>query len=251
MKHLTIRLISVVGLLSVCCLTTGLNAYVTIGSDKSTVKGAILGIKTQDADNKNFTSTLGGFGLPRVQLINKTTPEPFIKTTNTDWAIGCVQDTTKESQVGLMIYNLTSNLISTSITNLELHSLQGIYVWDKNQRNFVYDSQGKRCCFSPSANIPLTDLLSIKLSACSTFDPNINVYKSKFTKSGNDIFVSCNSTSYFMPSRLTNGLYDARDLDYIITHYDHPIFKVDSIIAPQIMNYDVNDLDTLQLSSSM
>lgn len=251
MKHLTIRLISVVGLLSVCYLTTGLNAHVTIGSDKPPIKGAILGIKTQDAVNKNFISTLGGLGLQHVQLINKTTPEPFIKTTDTDWAIGCIQDTTQKSQVGLIIYNLTSNLISTSITNLELHSFQGIYVWDENQSNFVYDSQGKRTFFIPSANIPLTDLLSVKLSVCSNFELNINVYKSMFIKTGNDIFVSCNSTSYFMPSRLTNGLNDARDLDYMITHYHQPVFKVDSIIAPQIMNYDMNDLDTLLLPSSM
>lgn len=251
MKHLTRRLISIVGLLSVCCLTTGLNAHITIGSDKPPVKGAILGIKTQDAVNKNFTSTLGGLGLPRVQLINKTTPEPFIKTTNTDWATSCVQETTKKSQVGLMIYNLTPNLISTSITNLELHSLQGIYVWDKNQSNFVYDNQGKRCFFISSAQISFTNLLSVKLSACSNFELNINVYKSKFNKTGNSTFVSCNSSTYFMPSRLTNGLNDARDLDYMITHYDNPVFKVDSIIAPQIMNYDMNDLDTLLLSSSM
>lgn len=202
-----------------------------MGSDNPPVKGAILEIKTQDADSNNVTSTLDGLGLSHVQLVNKTTLEPFIKTTDTEWATGSVQDATKKSHVGLTVYNLTYNLSSTSITDPDLRFRQGIYVWDGNRWNFVYEGQGQHYFFIPSANIPLTDSLSIKLLVGSTFDLYTNIYKSQFTKAGNSTFVSSNSALNFVPSPLTTQLYNATDWDYVITYYDDKVIKVNSINA--------------------
>lgn len=244
MKHLTIRLISIAGLLCVCCLTSKLHAQVTIGSDKPPVKGAILEIKTQDADNNNVTSTLGGLGLPRVQLVNKTTLEPFIKTSDADWATGSVQDATKKSHVGLTVYNLTSNMSSTSITDSDLRFHQGIYVWDGNRWNFVYEGHGQHYFFIPSANIPLADTLGKKLPDGSTFDLYTNIYKAQFSKTGNSTFVSSNPALNFVPSTLATDLYNASDLDYVITYYDDKVIKVNSISITGVMNYNVLSLDT-------
>jgi hypothetical protein len=103
-----------------------IKSQVTIGSSIDPVKGALLDLKTKDADastnetvegNKN-----GGVILPRVKLVNGSTLEPLIATDSNDWS-PANQDQTKKAHTGMMVYNLTDTG----------DFLPGAYVWDGAQ----------------------------------------------------------------------------------------------------------------------
>jgi len=96
-----------------------LTAQVTVGSNTDPVRAALLDVKGQAADADNITSKTGGLALPRVNLVDAETLQPFIATTDADWT-----DPTKKAQLiknhtGLMVYNL----------NTTSPFAQGIYVW--------------------------------------------------------------------------------------------------------------------------
>lgn len=243
MKHLSTRLIGIIALTALCNLTTKLQAQVTIGSDKSPAKAALLELKTQEADVDNVTSLKGGLGLPRVQLKNKTTLEPFIAN---DANFNDNVDKVKDLHVGLTVYNLTSNLSTENDMNKRFR--QGIYVWDGNQWNFVYEGQGQRYFFIPSANIPLADDSGNRLPEGTTFNLYKDIYAAQFTKTDNTTFVSSNPNLSFVPSPFNTALYAADALDYVITYYDDNVIKVNSLSPDGILNYDVLTLDTTPAS---
>jgi hypothetical protein len=87
-----------------------LKSQVTIGSTNDPVKGALLDLKTKDADaGTNETvegNQNGGVVLPRVKLVNGSTLEPFIATDSNDWD-PTNQEQTKKAHIGMMVYNLT------------------------------------------------------------------------------------------------------------------------------------------------
>lgn len=83
--------------------------------------------------------------------------------------------------------------------------------------------------YLPSFNLPLT-----AIATGVSYDLYTNVYKSQFTKSGNSTFVSSNASLTQIPT-----LYDANQLDFVVTAYDNTIIKVNSISASGILNYDV------------
>ncbi|MDH6307344.1 uncharacterized protein (TIGR02145 family) [Dysgonomonas sp. PFB1-18] len=77
-----------------------LHAQVTIGLGAAPSKTALLQLKDKDPDIYNETSTSGGLLLPRTQLVDEQTLEPFAKTTDPYY-----QDYKRES-VGLLVYNV-------------------------------------------------------------------------------------------------------------------------------------------------
>lgn len=243
MKHLTIRSIFVI------CFTMIINqvqAQVTIGSDKAAAKAALLELKTKDADpstNETTGTGGGGLGLPRVKLENKKNLMPFIPD---DANFQGNVDKIKDAHVGLTVYNLTSNLSTEDNTDKRFQP--GIYVWDGTQWNFIYEGMGQRYFFIPSANLPLADAFGNILPAGSTFDLYSTIYKAQFSKAGNNTFVSSNPTLNFVPSPMDTGLYDATDLDYVITYYDKSVIKINSISVSGVMSYDVLSLDTTPAS---
>lgn len=98
-------------------------AQVTIGSGKEPVKGALLQLKDKEpTSTSNVTSTTGGLALPRVELVDVTTLQPFIKTTDTEWQTAN-QAETKRKHTGLTVFNIKEN------TTFQ----KGIYVWDGNK----------------------------------------------------------------------------------------------------------------------
>jgi uncharacterized protein (TIGR02145 family) len=88
---------------------------VTIGSDISPTRAALLELKNQQttgavssvSDPANVTSTEGGFLLPRVKLVTTITLEPFIAANDEDF----LQNTNslKQKLAGLMVYNITND----------------------------------------------------------------------------------------------------------------------------------------------
>lgn len=120
-------------LLCYSLLTNSLFAQVTIGLDEETEKAALLQIKNvkvtmpasvTDPSNASVDKDGGGFALPRVHLVDKTTLEPFIPIHDMDW-IEAQVNKIKEKHAGLMVYNLTTT------GDFE----QGVYVWDGAQWN--------------------------------------------------------------------------------------------------------------------
>jgi hypothetical protein len=109
-------------LISLICLSSVqiLKSQVTIGSSNEPVKAALLDLKTKNPEADNVTvenGKGGGLVLPRVQLVSKTTLEPFIPTTDSDWLTKEAE--MKKLHIGMMVYNLKSNSVFSP----------GIYVW--------------------------------------------------------------------------------------------------------------------------
>jgi hypothetical protein len=97
-----------------------LKSQVTIGSYSNPVSGALLDLKTKDADTENVTVDAnkgGGLILPRVKLVNINTLQPFINPTDADVA------EQKKLHTGMMVYNLETSFGFS----------QGIYVWNGAQ----------------------------------------------------------------------------------------------------------------------
>jgi len=240
MKYVAIKIIMVTCLLSMTILTNYVQAQVTIGSGIPPVKAALLDIKTQQADADNITSNAGGLGLPRVQLVNKYTLEPFIKATDPEWDTGA-QEATKKGHAGLMVYNLKTDSSSGTDQNFS----EGIYVWNGTQWNFINESSGQRYFFIPSFNI--------SLAGKKAGDTGIPVdlykeYKKQFTQPGNTTFVSSNTLLTQVPSPGFDKLYEAGELDYVITYYDTNIMEDVTVSAAGILNYKIKSTETTPAS---
>jgi hypothetical protein len=92
---------------------------ITIGADLDHLKGALLDIKSQQADVlSNVTSDKGGLVLPRVKLVDLNTLQPFIAVTDPDWISNA--DEIKLLHVGLIVYNLST--VSPFV--------EGLYEWN-------------------------------------------------------------------------------------------------------------------------
>ena len=91
-------------------------AQVTIGSTTlAPEKAALLDLKTHAPNGNNATTDKGGLLLPRVELVDVLSLEPFIDD-------GIVTTTDKEVHAGLTVYNLTHDEPAGLVP--------GFYYWD-------------------------------------------------------------------------------------------------------------------------
>jgi hypothetical protein len=173
---------------------------------------ATAGAATTDANG-------GGLGLPRVELTSLTTLAPF--------ADGDANY--KKERTGLTVYNLTNNTAFKP----------GVYVWDGTKWT-VTGGGNVKWFYMPSVNIPITST-----GAGKTFNL-YNAYKTQFTKQGNSNWRSSNSGLAFVPSPETTALYEASELDYVITYYDPTVITLGTtpISATGVLTYDVISLAT-------
>lgn len=225
-----------------------INAQVSIGTTVPPVKGALLEVKNKEAvnpgsvtDENNVTSDKGGLGLPRVSLVNKNTLEPFILTTDTEWT-NAITLKTKEKHAGLTVYNISETAIGETDANKIFY--KGIYVWDGNQWYSITDAS--RFFYMPAFNLPMNSI-TLAGDPKPTYDLYAE-YKKQFTKGGNSLFVSNNSGIANIPSPESDKLYSSRELDYVVTHYDDTVIKINSISADGVMEYEVKDTDPLPTS---
>ncbi|MDH6355623.1 uncharacterized protein (TIGR02145 family) [Dysgonomonas sp. PH5-45] len=117
-------------LLTVLLLSLSLRAQVTVGSSIPPTRTALLDLKARQTTatipsanaDENITSALGDGGLllPRVNLIDLNTMEPFIVKTNADWLDS--SNLLKYRLTGLMVYN-----VKDDETN---GFTPGVYIWD-------------------------------------------------------------------------------------------------------------------------
>ncbi|MDH6358696.1 hypothetical protein [Parabacteroides sp. PF5-9] len=193
---------------------TVLSAQITVGSDNLPDKAKLLQIEET-----------GGLGLPRVELVNIKTLEPFISTTSTDWTTNLAK--TKMKHAGLMVYNI----------KVQPGLRKGIYVWDGEKWTEAGLSENRRWFYMPPFNLPM-DVLENK-----TFDLYAE-YKRQFTKSGNSDFKQSGSTTYTtVPSPKIGQLYAKNQLDYAVVYFDDEVIDVTGIDDDGVMSYKVKDID--------
>ncbi len=108
-------------LMLVAIAGTKMSAQVTVGSDLSPERAALLDLKSQVPDTDNATTDEGGLLLPRVKLVDRSTLEPFIGTTDPDW-INDATSQVKKKHTGLVVYNITNDATA------DLAS--GFYYWN-------------------------------------------------------------------------------------------------------------------------
>jgi len=241
-----------------------INMYgqVTIGSNDAAQKAALLEVKSTDAvgvplpnptsptDPNNVTSDKGGIGLPRVQLVDITTLDPFINSTSdADWLNPAKRTEIKMKHAGLMVYNIYVS--PKTVTDPDKKFKQGTYVWDGEQWKLAGDGQGKKWFYMPAFNLPLP-----KISEASDPDFTYDLYEEyrwQFTSdrssmTGKPAFIS-NATMDFVPSPETDRLYTRDELDFVVTYYDADILTVTGIqdgtsgTTRGMMTYKIKDND--------
>jgi hypothetical protein len=227
-------------------ILTSLNvkAQITVGSAAMPERAMLLELKTQEAtsaDNQTVgvNGKGGGLGLPRVNLIDKATLEPFISKNDADWKSN--KDNLKEKHAGMMVYNL-----NTTSGDFQ----QGIYAWDGAQWNKIQDNKdagNERYFYLPSCNIKLE-----KENVEETFD--IYLVYTQFARatatSTNDCFVSSSkNTVTHIPSNKSGRIYNADELEYVVTYYDKRIMYDLKIEDDGKLKYKVKDLNLLDKNS--
>jgi hypothetical protein len=206
------------------CFLTASSAQVTIGSLLNAVDGALLEIKDRDAnapqsatDVNNVTSTTGGLELPRVQLANATTLEPFIPP-NAAWTANI--DKVKEKHAGLMVYNIKVSDATQINPDLIFH--EGIYTWNGKRWVDAEPAQSApRSFYLPAFKLPMTSIgqtLSFNL---------YDEYRRQFSLAQpNSIFISSNPAVTQVLNGEKRRLYEARELDFAITYYNSDYVEV-------------------------
>lgn len=191
MKSISYKLII---LFLLCMAAISMQAQVTIGSDKTPSRAALLELKTQEADASNITSTGGGLVLPRVRLVSESTLEPFIPVTDNDW-INHATTGIKDTHVGLVVYNL----------NTTSPFIEGLYIWE-GTKWLPYTVTANNGLSVASGNVQLGGSLNKNTeivqgantftinSGASTFGIN-NTGAGKFAVNTNALVVSGNSVA--------------------------------------------------------
>lgn len=226
-------------LLAIC---TFARSQVSIGSLTPPVKSNLLELKNQEVQNPtsttsadNITSTKGGLGLPRVALIDRTSLEPFISTTDSEWANASASKI-KEKHIGLTVYNIYE---STDLETDENKMFQeGTYVWDGQRWRLAF--QGRRIFPCPAFNLLLPSVSAIG-------DPDMTYdlyqeYSQQFSKMGNTFFRSSNPTLETIANKNDEKLYLKNELDYVVTHYDESVLTITGIDANGMMSYRVKSV---------
>ncbi len=201
-------------------------AQVTIGSDIEPNRACLLDMKTidvknpvsvNDISNATVDAERGGLGLPRVQLVDLTTLEPFIPV-DADWDANTGK--IKECHAGLTVYNIKVSDPNEPDKNKTFS--QGLYVWDGSMWRLVKDdNNNKRYFYMPSCFIDLTG----KTPATAYNYDLYGEYKRQFTRAGNPQFVSSNSSLSEIPSIKGSRVYLPSELDYVISYYDPNIIE--------------------------
>lgn len=181
-------------------------------------------------------------GLLQAQVgINTDTPKATLhvmpQTTGATTAEGIIapnltrsQVISKDSQYGVDqkgAYIYVTTLDGTLTTKTAKITIGGYYYFDGaiwQPMDYIPEF-----LYLPSFNLPVTLAGTGK-----TYDLYTNVYKMQFTKSGNSTFVSSNNSLTQIPT-----IYNANQLDFVVTYYDNTIIKVNSISNTGVMNYDV------------
>jgi hypothetical protein len=191
-----------------------LTAQVTIGSDINPVKGALLDLKDQAADANNVTATKGGLVLPRVNLVSRTSLEPFVSG---------MDPQLRSDHVGLTVYNLTN----------DGSFYPGIYIWMGNEWRAI----------ETSTNYVYLPAFRLKWEASPT---PIKLFEDVFQQN----FAPANADHYYTSILANNYViefpsYNSNKTDYyyVVTDYDTTYFNIIEIDADGALSYSKKTAD--------
>ena len=212
------------------CVTTAVKAQVTIGMEYTNERAALLDLKSQKASSDNTTTTVGGLLLPRVNLVDLHTLEPFINTNDAQWTDAGKKSELMQEHIGLEVYNLSSTTAFQP----------GAYVWNGTQWEKVMKEliirEPNRIVFPlPAFNLPLIDPYN-----ASTRRLSVDLYQ---------VYVKNMHANYFIttiPNKgafLSSNTYLRNELDYVVTHYDPNIITIHGISDEGVMEYTVHNIN--------
>jgi hypothetical protein len=210
------------------------SAQVTIGSGDVPLKGALLQLKEKEVSNDDSNSGRG-LALPRVRLSSKANLFPMFYN-NPDVPASGVQPSYISNKTaldkqhsGLTVYNVATD----ASEGLE----PGVYVWNGSQWKLVGKASSPqpptpsspplKFFYMPSFNLP------VPYAGVHYFNL-YEEYRRQFTKQGNNTFISSNNSLDEVPS-----VYQADQLDYIVTYYDKSVIDVIQITPEGVMAYAV------------
>lgn len=197
--------------ISMCFFLLQINAQVTIGSNLSPEKAAILDLKTQQGNAGSTTTTKGGLLLPRVELndLNELDIFDVINTTDADYAVQ------KLSHTGLTIFNTKVN----EAAKIE----KGIYVWNGQKWEKSSSSKQINFFYMPSITIDTRTVGSFTIDLHQKY---LEQYQFPAVRSpGAPVSIPF----YIEPE----------DLYYYITDYDQNVFDNVSVDVNGLMTFDV------------
>ncbi|HEY4538659.1 MAG TPA: hypothetical protein VIG94_01465 [Faecalibacter sp.] len=135
-------------------------------------------------------------------------------------------------QTGAIVY-VTQRLTSEPTSKTIKVKDPGYYYFDGEIWQAVESTQQKQDWFyMPSFNLDMSSLEQ------KTVDLYAN-YRSQFTKQSNKYFSSINTTS--LVSNLEAPLFEAHELEYIVTFYDERYITIHGITPEGVMTYTVNN----------
>lgn len=208
---LNIRILnkSIVFLFILLVYNTAIQAQVTIGSQESPAKGALLDLKEQPVAGTEITA-YKGLLLPRVRLENISELTPLVATTETNYT------DLKLTHKGLTVYNVNP-IESQNLT-------QGVYTWDGTRWQKAVGERGPRDFFyMPS--------IPISTTTNGTFTLDLyNLYKTQFVTPKVKSTGAPASIPYFA---------NATDIYYYVSDYDPAVFSNISISASGVMTYTI------------
>jgi len=169
-----------------------------------------------------------------------------IKNTNViDFTEGIITPKLSRSQLTLKDdnYNSTHKSTLVYITTIdgtvspktEHVNRIGYYVFNGNQWKFLEEKT--KYFILPAFKLKIDPTSNIRTGL--TFDIYNDVYKKQLTNQGGGTFTSNNLN---LESTL-NEIYEANELDFVITHFDTEVLENISISTNGIMTYDIKSFD--------
>ena len=212
------------------CASWSIQAQVTLGSNQKSERGALLDLKSQAASTANETSASGGLLLPRVALVNETTLEPFVSTSDAQWTNATQKSTLMREHTGLEVYNVGN------INGLK----PGAYVWNGTRWEQLFkevvEREPQRIVFPlPAFNLPLINQNNPENKRL-----QVDLYQ---------VYLNNMHVNYFITNLPNKGTflaanrYNSNELDYVVTHYDKRIITIHGISNSGIMDYTVHNIN--------
>ena len=121
MRHFKGKVVSILSVFLILNLLSQVKAQVTIGSDKSPSKGALLELSNKETSTQDNSNATKGLGLPRVALENSKELYPMLKGDPVyDGADEGLKQKEKEAYSGLVVYNVAD----------KDDLCPGVYIWE-------------------------------------------------------------------------------------------------------------------------
>jgi len=180
-------------------------SQITVGSDVTPEKAALLDIKTRTGTAGDTSSDGGGLLMPRVTISDASDLGIFSEIT------GLNDATEKLKHRGLTVYNIGTTSVEA-----------GIYVWDGDKWQKAGVKKEIKFFYMPSIQIDL-----------SQGDGSINLFNRYAAQFQNP---KASSTGMPIPHYL-----NASDLDYYVTDYDTEVFDNVTVDATGKMEYELSD----------